>query len=337
MGIQIVRNLHEGVWQRLVDEQQSGNIFHTPSMFQVFSKTKGHRPTLWAAVNGTGLPQALLLPVEITLLPGLLRRFSTRAVVYGSVLHTPGVEGEKALKTLLQAYGRQIESKPLFTELRNLSDLNRVQPILEDRGFLYEDHLNYLVHLDRSPEAILQGMGRRTRKQIRRALRQGKVRVQEIQRREELVPWYELLRQTYASAQIPLADKTLFEAAFDVLRPKSMVKFLGAWIGSACVAGSAELLYKDRIYGWYSAMDRAYASYVPNELLMWHILQWGAENGYRLYDFGGAGKPDKDYGVRDFKAKFGGQLVCFGRNTRVHAPRLLWLSQRAYALWRWRL
>jgi lipid II:glycine glycyltransferase (peptidoglycan interpeptide bridge formation enzyme) len=77
-----------------------------------------------------------------------------------------------------------------------------------------------------------------------------------------------------------------------------------------------------------------YADEVPGELLMWHILKWGAENGYRTYDFGGAGNPDEKYGVRDFKAKFGGRLVCFGRNTFVHDPALLRLSTFGYSLLR---
>jgi len=35
--------------------------------------------------------------------------------------------------------------------------------------------------------------------------------------------------------------------------------------------------------------------------------EMGVGNGYRLYDFG-TGRPDVEYGVRDFKAKFGGEL-----------------------------
>ncbi len=93
-------------------------------------------------------------------------------------------------------------------------------------------------------------------------------------------------------------------------------------------------MYKDILYGWYNGMDRNYGRYLPNELLMWNILNWGRNNGYRLYDFGGAGKPDVEYGVREFKAKFGGTLVCFGRNTFVHAPFRLRLSTLGYELLR---
>lgn len=67
---------------------------------------------------------------------------------------------------------------------------------------------------------------------------------------------------------------------------------------------------------------------------MWHVLNWGATHGMAVYDFGGAGRPDEEYGVREFKAKFGGELVSFGRNRLVHAPTLLQLSTIGYGLYR---
>jgi serine/alanine adding enzyme len=226
-----------------------------------------------------------------------------------------------------------MRNKALFTELRNLADLSRLQPVLERNGFVYEDHLDYLVDLRRSPEAVLQSIGQRTRKKIRHALRQGEVIVEEVERPEQLAVWYDLLQRTYAAVGVPLADRSLFDAAFGVLHPRGMAKFLLARIGDVYAAGSMELVYKDTIYGYYGGMDRAYSDHIPNELLLWHIFRWGAENGCRVYDFGGAGKPDEEYGVRDFKAKFGGQLVCYGRNTLVHAPILLTMSKCAYELY----
>ena len=113
-----------------------------------------------------------------------------------------------------------------------------------------------------------------------------------------------------------------------------MVHFILAYIEGKPVAVSVELLYKDVIYGWYNGMDRAYSSYSPNELIMWHILRWGAENNYRLYDFGGAGKPDEDYGVRDFKAKFGGDLVNYGRNKYIASPSLYKFTEFGYKMLR---
>lgn len=330
----IDNNLPEDKWRGFVEQHPAGNIFHTPEMYQVFAQAKNHQPLLWAATDGEGQVLALLLPVQITLRDGLLRRLTTRAVVYGSVLYDPSPVGEEALAGLLRTYVHETGREVLFTELRNLSDLSPVQPVLNNNGFAYEDHLNYLVDLSRPPEAVLQSMGKRTRKKIRRALRQGEVMIEEVKRREQVVLCYELLRRTYATARVPLADRSLFEAAFDVLHPRGMIKFLLARIDDSYVAGSVELVYKDTIYGWYGGMDRAYSHYIPNELLLWHIFRWGAENGHKVYDFGGAGKPDEEYGVRDFKAKFGGELVCFGRNIYVHAPALMRLSRWAYSAYR---
>ena len=235
---------------------------------------------------------------------------------------------------MLAAYNDANRGRILFTELRHLSDLTRCQPILAEYGYTYEDHLNYLIDLNRSSEEVLQGIGRRTRKLIRRGLRQADVIMEEAPQPGDVKTCYELLKTTYATAHIPLADISLFESAFEILYAKGMVKFLLARIGDSYAAGSVELIYKDRIYGWYGGMDRSFAKYTPNELLMWHILSWGAENGFKLYDFGGAGSPDEEYGVRDFKAKFGGELVNYGRNTRVHAPQLLRLSAWGYGLYR---
>lgn len=330
----IVRQLNEDLWRDFVDSHPQGNIFHTPEMFEVFSQAKGHQPTLWATVDDNGYPLALLLPVQVTLMGGLLHRFTTRAVVYGSVLCAPDSKGQQALATLLQVYGREAKNGALFTELRNLTDQSDVQTILNESGFIYEDHLNYLIDLDRSPEEILQSIGRRTRKNLRRGLRKGQVVIEEIDRREQVKHCDELLCSTYAMVNVPLADGSLFEAAFEILYPLGMVKFLLARVDNSYAAGSVELVYKNTIYGWYGGMDRSYSRYIPNELLMWHILKWGAENGYKVYDFGGAGLPDDEYGVRDFKAKFGGQLACYGRNTLVHSSTRLAASKIGYQIYR---
>jgi serine/alanine adding enzyme len=332
--VKVVRHLEETTWRHFVDEHTDGNIFHTPEMFQVFAKVKGHRPTLWAAVDANGDVLALLLPVDVTLKGGVLRGLTTRAVVYGSVLYTPDPVGQDALGILLRTYVQRTNRGVLFTELRNLSDLSDAQSILTAHGFVYEDHLNYLVNLRRSEEEIMQSTSRSTRKKIRRGLRKGQVTIEEVDRSEQVGTCYELLGKTYARAQVPLADRSLFEAAFEVLHSRGMVKFLLARVDDTYVATSVELIYKDVIYGWYGGMDREYGHYIPNELLTWYILSWGANNDYRVYDFGGGGTPDEEYGVRDFKAKFGGELVCYGRNTCVHAPGLLQLSEWGYHLLR---
>src|SRR6185436_19519311 len=125
---------------------------------------------------------------------------------------------------------RKVNGQSLFTELRNPYCLNGLRALLESRRYVYEDHLNYLIRLDRPIEELLQNIGSRTRKKIRKGLRERQVQMSEVTTRGELAHWYEVLQRTYDNAQVPLADRSLFEAAFDVLYPKGMAKFLLAQV-----------------------------------------------------------------------------------------------------------
>ncbi len=60
--------------------------------------------------------------------------------------------------------------------------------------------------------------------------------------------------------------------------------------------------------------------------------KWRNERyGYATYDLGGAGWANEPYGVRDFKAKFRGELVSYGRYRKVYSPLKLTLAEEGYA------
>ena len=54
---------------------------------------------------------------------------------------------------------------------------------------------------------------------------------------------------------------------------------------------------------------------------------WGIDNNYEIFDFGGAGDPNKPYGVRDHKLKFSGELIEFGRFEKIHKPLMMKISK----------
>jgi serine/alanine adding enzyme len=330
--MQIVRTLDEGLWKDFVESNPQANIFHTPEMFQVFGRAKGHEPHVWAATQD-GRVLALLSPVWVTLKDGVLRPLTTRAILYGSVLCAASSEGHQALANLLETYKHEVKGGPLFTELRNLSDLSALQPILHENGFVHEDHLNYLIDLNRPPEEVWSSLDGKVRTNVRKARKMGVV-VEEVTSLDEVPVAYSVLSQVYDHIQIPLAPLSLFEASFEVLYLRGMIKLLLARVEDTHVGVAIRLLYKGTIHAWYAGALRDYGAYKVNELLNWHILEWGAQNGFKCFDFGGAGRPDQDYGPRKFKAKFNGELVNYGRNVCAHRPRLLHFSEWGYQVYR---
>ncbi|MDM8519989.1 GNAT family N-acetyltransferase [Anaerolineales bacterium HSG6] len=332
MAIEIVTELPINKWRVYVENHPHGGIFHTPEMFELFQCIDNHIPTLWAAVTDNTV-QALMLPVEITL-KNILRPFTTRAVVYSSALYDDSPMGHESLSILLDTYNKKVHPNIIFTEFRNQIDMSLVQPILEQHGFLYEHHLNFLIDINRPLTEIMQDIGKRTRKQIRSGLSKKLVTLEQASTVEQVQECYSLIKRSYTSAQVHLAEFSFFKNIFDHFYPKGLAMFWLARFEGVCVASSIELPYKDVLYGWYSGVDRDYSKYYPGELLMWHVLEWGAENGYKVYDFGGAGKPDEEYGVRKFKAKFGGKMVDYGRNASIHRPMTLQVSKLGYELYR---
>lgn len=329
----IINKLDKGTWRQFVELHPQGNIFQTPEMFQVFGQVEGHQPELWTIVDKSQCPLALMLPVKITLKNGLLYRWTTRAVVYGSVLYNPRVEGREAIKMLIKSYRREMRGCILFTELRNLADMQDIQPVLQEFGFVKENHLNFIVDLRQTPDRMWDHLDPNVKSNVKKARRKGVV-VEEAVSPEIVRISYSLLQEVYHRINVPLASYTLFQATFDILQPKGMAKIFMARTGDTYIGTSIVLLYKDVVYGWYAGALHEYSSYKASEMLNWHIMEWGSQNGYSCFDFGGAGKPDEHYGPRDFKAKFGGTLVNFGRNICVHSAQRMIISRIGYQVMR---
>lgn len=330
VDLKIVNRLDRDRWRAFVDNHPEGNVFQTPEMFEVHSLTRGYKPTLWAAVDGKEQICALHLPVRITLRGGVLHYFTTRNVNFGSVLAQENYVGKEALSLLFQKYNQHVSPVSLFTEIRHVTDSSEFQDILKLHNYHYEPHLNYFVNLDRDPYDILQSYSRSTRKNIRYNIRKGRVVIKEITELSMLPLFYEIVKKTYTHARIPLADISLFEAAYKVLVPKKMARFTIAYVEGVPVAAASALMYKSVIYGWYMGVDRSFRPYYPSEFIIWEQMKWGAEQGFKVFDFGGAGNPDEESGVRDFKLKFRGDLVENGRNKCIHAPFRMNLAVKVY-------
>jgi serine/alanine adding enzyme len=326
----VTQQVDEGAWRSFVEAQPGANVFHTVEMAEVFARAEGHRTSVWAACDDSSSVQALFPTVEVTLMGGPLRGWTSRAVAYGGAVFAGGPAGAAALQAVLSIYRRRGGGQLLFTEVRHLSDAAGGRVAFGAAGFVHERHLNYLIRLDRPEADLWRALSRTARQRVRSSERKG-VTVDEVDGAAG-DDAYDLLAVVYGRARVPLASRSLFAASQAVLGPRGMFRIVTARLGDRVIGARFLLLHNGRILDWYAGSDREHRSYSPNELLVWHTLRWGRQHGYDLFDFGGAGRPDQPYGPREFKAKFGGELVDFGRDVLVHAPLRLRLSRAGYGV-----
>jgi serine/alanine adding enzyme len=328
-GTRVVRDLDRQQWSAFVDHHPDGTIFHTPEMYRVFEKTRRHRPAVLAALDADGEIAALMTPVEITTLAGPFRALTTRTISFGGPLVVTGPEAPDALAALLRSFKRDTGRTTLFTEFRNLSETSALGPTLTACEFRHEPHLNFLVDLTLDEQALFKRIKSSARRNIQKARRLG-VTVSEAQDASDRGAGYEVLRDVYSRLRVPLPDQSIFDAAHEVLGPLGRYRMVLAKIDEQTIGVMCLLLYKDVVYYWYTGTLREHAECRAGDLLVWHAIELGHARGCRLLDFGGAGKPDEPYGVRDFKAKYGGSLVDFGRDTWVPAPGRLRFVTMSY-------
>ena len=100
------------------------------------------------------------------------------------------------------------------------------------------------------------------------------------------------------------------------------------------VGGSVCVCLKNRaVYEWFACgKDGVFKNVHPSSITKYAGMKYAHDNQYPVFDMMGAGKPDEKYGVRDFKAEFGGDMVEFGRFRYVADKPLYALGKLAVNL-----
>lgn len=325
--------VRENDWTSFVRSHPDGNIFQTMEMVEVYSGTERYEPMALAAIDASGNIQALMNAVLMHEREGPLGSFTSRAVVQVGPLFSHSEAGHAAALTLLDTYERLAAKKALFTQVRMIHQMPQLRELLVSRGYRMERHLTYFLDLDENVDNAWRKLHKSRRKGINRAKKNGLV-IRELQGRKYIPQLYGFMDETYRNAGVPLVDVSVFNRVMEILVPRSMARFSGCFHGDEFIGGRISLLFKDRLYDWYAGVSGDKLSLYPNDLLVWHIIEWGCRNRYRLFDFMGAGRPGERYGPGEFKRRFGGRLEDYDRYELVHQPLKLGLSRKAYKLYK---
>lgn len=310
MDIQILtyQQLDRVAWNALVAISPYATFFQTPACYDFYASLPFMEPFAYGVEQDgelVGVMQGYITREANPIKQWLTRR----AIIIGGPLLAENIQMD-ALLHLLVDVKRQLSSKTIYMETRNFHDYSAYRNCFEQTGWNYQPHLNF--HVDTSSmDTLMANMGKSRKRDVKTSLRDG-AQIIEKPTLGQVKAYYAILLDLYKTkVKTPLFPFYFFEKLYDLSEARFLlVEWRGKIIGgTVCVVLEGKAMYE-----WFACgKDGISKSIFPSTLATYAGMAYAAEHHLPLFDMMGAGKPEESYGVRDFKAKFGGELVEYGR------------------------
>lgn len=301
------------VWNSIFLKSTKASWFQSHSCYE-FYKTLDFVEAFAIAISLDNEIQALVCGYFISDGNILKKYMSRRAIIPGGIMLSDKCNDD-ALALLLNNLTKHTSKKAIYTEMRNYFDYSSYREVFEKVGYKYNDHLNFHVQTQ-SVEGCLKQLSSTKRRDIKQSLKQG-AKIVNTKNSDDIKEYFRLLNDLYKTKiKTPLFPFSFFE---NILKKDDChlfaIKFENRIIGGSLCVGTPETV----LYEWFvCGLDGHFKNIYPSTLATWAAIEYAATNNYQYFDMMGAGKPNEGYGVRDFKAKFGGSLVEHGRFLKIN-------------------
>ena len=296
-------------WSELVRTRETGTWFQSPEAYDFFaSLPELMEPFVYGVERAEKL--CAVCVGYVTKEPNPIKQFFTRrAIIIGGVV-TAANGAKEDIVILLNYVRKELKPKSIYIETRNFNDFSPWKEAFEAAGFVYKPHLNF--HVDPATNNLSDNRKRQLKKSDA-VVSEG---VSELEIRE----WYEVLSELYRTkVKTPLWPIDFFLEAYR----QGIAKFLLVKHEGRIIGGSMVVADERTVYEWFECgLNAECKDQYPSVMATWGGIQLANQSGCMRYDMMGAGEPGVPYGVRDFKAEFGGQMVEHGRFLYVCKPML---------------
>ena len=296
-------------WSELVQMSETGTWFQSPEAYDFFaSLPELMEPFVYGVERAEKLCAVCVGYVTKERNP-IKQFFTRRAIIIGGVVVAANCTKED-IAELLSYIRKGLQSKTIYIETRNFNDFSPWKEAFEAAGFVYKPHLNF--HVDPSTNNLSDNRKRQLKKSDA-VVSEG---VSELEIRE----WYKVLSELYRTkVKTPLWPIDFFLEAYR----QGIAKFLLVKHEGRIIGGSMVVADERTVYEWFECgLNAECKDQYPSVMATWGGIQLAHQSDCTRYDMMGAGEPGVPYGVRDFKAEFGGQMVEHGRFLYVCKPML---------------
>lgn len=312
--MKLLRNqeIEVDAWQALLYASSFASPFQSPGFYRMIDAVPGFSAEVFA-VEEDGQLQALLLLV-IQKENGLKSYFSRRGIVYGGPIILS--EDQEVMQFLLKETTKALKHKVIYLETRNFFDYSRLSQCFKRENWEYLPYVNYQIwSSEKNMASLLSAMKYNRRREIKQSLKNGAT-YRESSSEKEVTELYAILQELYSTrVKLPLPALSFF---IQFLYAENARVFVAEY-ETAIISGCFCLFLPGRnlFTMYYCGIREMEKKIYPTSLAVFAAIHFAASNKIPVVDLMGAGKPEKDYGVRDYKSQFGGELVEHGRYLKI--------------------
>lgn len=309
--MRILDNIDKNKWEQFVLSFEKSNIFSSFDLVETFQKSEDFEIFPKFVIDDDNNIVAAAFPVLVKIQNFFFPKYTNRLILFSTPLffnNDKGIEGIKLILCVLKEIARK---KSLFLEIRNSEKFpyENFSNILEN--FEYIPYQNYIIDLTLGKEKLWENLNTFTRNHIRKSEKKGVV-ISEIDE-NDLEECVDLIITLYKKKKIPVLNRSIFFNAYKLLKEKKYIRVISAKYQGNVVGVRISLNYNKTVYDWYAASKSEFNNFYINETLAWNSIRWAADNNYKIFDFGGGAIKGQFYGPANFKEKFKGELVEYGR------------------------
>lgn len=288
INVSLLSPSDEPSWQTYLNSYPDATIYHTLEWRDIIHYEYGFE-TLYLLAKEGGKVVGILPMFLVKNLRGR-RLVSLPFSIYGGPLGDTGevvsVLIEKSIELVRNGTASSLEIRPHKAIGDNIG--------LVSSEWGIGTNIDLTVGID----ALWKGLT--DRNDVNRAIRKGlNFRISDS---EGIEGFYRLQLMTRKRFGLPTPTLKYYKSFFEKM--PGMVKLALVENGNSPVAGGIFFSHKKTVLYVLGASDHRCLSSRPNDLLIWEMIKWGSENGYKTLDLGVV--PTAYKGLISFKTKWGG-------------------------------
>jgi len=296
-------------WSELVRTSETGTWFQSPEAYDFFAPLPELMEPFVYGVECAGQLRAVCVGYVTKESNPIKQFFTRRAIITGGVVIAANCAKED-VTALLGRIRKDLRPKTIYIETRNFNDYSAWKEAFKAAGFAYKPHLNFQV------DPSVNNLSDNRKRQLKKSNAITELAVSE----SEIKEWYKVLTELYRTkVKTPLWPIEFFLEAYR----QGIAKFLLVKYEGRVIGGSMVVADERTVYEWFECgLNAENKDQYPSVMATYAGIQLAHQSGCTRYDMMGAGEPGVPYGVRDFKAEFGGKLVEHGRFLSICKPML---------------